>query len=451
MTVNKNRRVLLQGALAAAVVGTATTLAKTKDSSFVNDCSNRQPAPKTDKYWLTNVQLETGFKRNGNEIISTTTETVCLLINSGKIERIEKSAVSIDNEVPQHDMLGLLALPSFADMHVHLDKGFYGGPWQATTNLRSVQERIQEEKRILPSMVDTIPSRANALIDLITSFGTTFLRVHTNVDSTIKLQNVEKVSQALKDASHKVDYEIVAFPQHGLLADGAGKLMEQSLQRGCTIVGGVDPVTIDGDVDRSLGLTMDIATKYNVPIDIHLHNRGDIGSTTIKKLVRLAEEANWQNKITISHAFCLVDYKGSELEDLLVQMASVGMSVKSAVSVEVGLPPPKELAKYNIPMELGTDSINDLWSSYGSGSILERASIMGQWQGWNDEYSLNRTLKYITRGMTPLDDSGIQVWPKIGDEATFTFTTASCSAELIARRNPAKAVFKQGIPSVWDL
>lgn len=449
--IDENRRNLLRGTVAVAATMSAVGAYAQQQNQQEQENTSIMAAPTSDKYWLTNIKLETGFEYNQKqEVEATKTQTAHLLINNGKIERVAMTPPSNDG-ISQYDMKGLLAVPSFADMHVHLDKGRYGDSWKAATAFTSVRGRIREEQEVLPSLVADTPRKAKALIDLITGFGTSFVRVQCNVDPTIKLQNVEKVLEALNAYQDKVDFEMVAFPQHGLLTEGAAKLMDQSLQNGCTLVGGVDPATIDGDIERSLNTTMELATKHNAPIDIHLHNRGQLGAFTIERLARLTEQAKWHNKVAVSHAFCLGDLQGGALDNLLAQMGAVGMTVNSAISVGSVMPPPDALAKHNVTMYLGTDCINDLWSSYGTGSILERASVMGEWQGWDDEYSLNRTLKYITRGITPLDDQGNMVWPKAGDVANITLTTASCSAELIARRSPAKAVIRQGMPSVWQV
>ncbi|AQS41686.1 MAG: Putative metallo-dependent hydrolase domain-containing deaminase [Candidatus Tokpelaia hoelldobleri] len=446
-----NRRNILKGTLVAtAAMGTSGVYAQAASEPEAGKKHSQMPS--AERYWLTNVRLESGFEYDRqNQVTATRTTTAHLLINKDVIERIADT-LPADDGVAKYDMGGLLAVPSFADMHVHLDKGFYGGPWKATAQASSVRDRIRQEEQLLPSMVEGTPEKARALIDLITGYGTSYLRVQCNVDPVIKLQNVEKVLEALHDKSDKVDFEMVAFPQHGILGNGADKLMDQALKNGCSLVGGVDPETIDGDMERSLNTTMEIAVKNDAPIDIHLHNGGEVGARAARYLAKLAEDAKWHNRVAISHAFCLGHLEGAALDDLLAQMRSVGMSVNSAISVGAVMPPPEALAKHNIKMQLGTDCINDLWSPYGTGSILERASVMGQWQGWDDEYSLNRTLKHITRdGIMPLDDKGNQVWPKAGDKANITLTTASCSAELIARRNPAKAVIKQGKPSVWTL
>ena len=106
-------------------------------------------------------------------------------------------------------------------------------------------------------------------------------------------------------------------------------------------------------------------------------------------------------------------------------------------------------AAHGIPLSLGNDNINDHWTPYNSGSIVERASRLGERHGWNDEYSLSRALRHISRGLTPLDDAGRQVWPQVGDAADLTLVDACCSAELIARRKPVRGVLRGGRPGWW--
>jgi len=444
-----DRRHILKGTL-MATMAMGTTHAYGQAAAHPT-AEKSVTAPSGNRYWLKNIRLESGFTYDDqNRITATRTKTAHILINDGVIEDVADN-LPADSAAPSHDAGGLLAVPSFADMHVHLDKSYYGGPWKATTNASSVQERIRQEEKLLPSMVADTARRARALIDLITGFGTSFLRVQCNVDPVIGLQNVEKVLEALHDRRDKIDFDLVAFPQHGLMGNGADQLVDEALRAGCTMLGGLDPETIDGDIERSLNTTMEIAVKNNAPVDIHLHDRGDAGARALRYFAKLAEDAKWHNRVWVSHAYCLGDLQGAALDDLLARMGAVGMGVNSAISVGVTMPPPAALAKHDIRLNLGTDCINDMWSSYGTGSILERASNMGQWQGWQDEYSLNRMLKYITRGITPLDDKGAMVWPKSGDTANITLTTASCTAELIAWQRPAKAVIKQGKPSVWLL
>lgn len=53
-------------------------------------------------------------------------------------------------------------------------------------------------------------------------------------------------------------------------------------------------------------------------------------------------------------------------------------------------------------------------------------------------------LKLATAEPIPLNDKGIQQWPKTGDKANFVLIDASCSAEAVSRLSPVKSLIHKG-------
>ena len=80
-------------------------------------------------FLLTNVLLETGYEWDGDEVARTTTQKSAVMVKDGTITEILASDAAAPNGVAVVDGEGMLLLPSFRDMHIHLDKTFYGGPW----------------------------------------------------------------------------------------------------------------------------------------------------------------------------------------------------------------------------------------------------------------------------------------------------------------------------------
>lgn len=95
--------------------------------------------------WLLNVKLEKSFDIEDGEIRGTKTELCHLKIEDGKI-------TDITNQLPDtHELSidgqGYLLLPSLKDMHIHIDKTYYGGPWKACTPITNgIFTRLDEEK-----------------------------------------------------------------------------------------------------------------------------------------------------------------------------------------------------------------------------------------------------------------------------------------------------------------
>lgn len=395
------------------------------------------------KIWLSNVSLENGFMYDDNQIIGTKTVVNNLLIDNGKIIDITKEKISGDG-IPILDAKGLLALPSFVEKHIHLDKGHYGGPWKASTPFTSVFDRIKEEERFLPYFLPYTTEKAEKLLQLITDYGVTHARVQCNVDPVIGLGNIERVIIALENYKDKLTYELVAFPQHGLLQSNSVSFMKEAMRSGVKVVGGLDPATIDNDIESSLQKMMEIAIEFNRDVDIHLHDRGSLGVYTIKRLAQLVEEAKWQGRVNISHGYCMGDISLEEAGELAEILKELEISLATTSPINVPSPPIPLLYGKGVKINIINDNINDHWSPFGTGDLLQRASRMAEKFGWIDEYSLTRALGFITNGITPLDKKGIRQWPQVGDEANMIFIESSCSAEAIARIPNRKAVMFRG-------
>ena len=95
-------------------------------------------------------------------------------------------------------------------------------------------------------------------------------------------------------------------------------------------------------------------------------------------------------------------------------------------------------------MNVVNDNINDHWSPFGTGDLIQRVSRAAEVFSMCDEVSLSNALGLVTKGITPLDNEGNQVWPKVGDKANILFAKAECSAHLVARVCPERVVLFKG-------
>ncbi|MGE7926325.1 amidohydrolase family protein [Lysinibacillus xylanilyticus] len=399
----------------------------------------------TDKtYWLKNVQLETGYHYLDGTVTGTETERFHVLVTAGKITDIISVDKPLETNFPVKDAKSYLMLPSFRDMHVHLDKTYYGGPWKAPSiPTKGIITRLEEEELLLPKLLPVATERAEKLLNLLTSNGSTHIRAHCNVDPVIGLKNLEATVRAVEAYKEKATVEIVAFPQHGLLRSDSVQLVREALRNGASLVGGVDPATIDGDLEKSLQTVMELAVEANADIDLHLHDGGHLGIFTFKRLAALTQEAGWQGRVTISHALAFADISRAEVNEVAELLAKQGISIASSVPIGHTIPIPL-LQEKGVNVSLGVDSVMDHWSPFGKGDSLEKAGTLAERFGLSDERSLGQTLRYITGGITPLNIEGERVWPKVGDNADFVLVDASCSAEAVARRATRKAVVFTG-------
>jgi cytosine/adenosine deaminase-related metal-dependent hydrolase len=393
--------------------------------------------------WLTNVRLEKGFIYENDRIVGTETELCHLKIVAGKITEITQTAP--DATENQFDAEQQLLLPSLRDMHIHIDKTYYGGPWKACTPItKGIFTRLEEEKELLPKLLPTAQERAEKMIELYLKNGHTHIRTHCNVDPVIGLGNLEATVNALKKYEDVLTYEIVAFPQHGLLRSDSVSLIRDAMKNGATLVGGVDPATVDRHIERSLETIFDIAVENNKGVDIHLHDPNTLGAFTFERMAHYTQEAGLKGRATISHAIALGDLQGEALSDMAAILKEQEIDVTTTVPVNRPTIPIPTLDTLGITVSTGHDSITDHWSPFGTGNSIQKLGVLAERFRMIDEYSLSRALKYASGGITPLNEKGERVWPQVGDDATLMLVKASCSAEAIARRATVEALFFKG-------
>lgn len=393
--------------------------------------------------WIKNVLLEIGREEIAKNNIITKTKKFSLLIEDGIIKEITEEVPADAKDVI--DAKGYLGVPSLVDNHIHLDKGHYGGKWKAVVPMNGVAARIVEEQGFLHDFLKETPEKAQALIDLITGNGATFLRVQVNVDPTIELENLKIIKEVLEKNKHKLDYEIVIFPQHGTLFTEDKGLLTKALEDDkVTVLGALDPATIDNDIEKSLKTTFDLAKKYSKEIDIHLHDRGTLGIYEINRIIDYTINLGLQGKVQISHGMALADISNEELNVIAKRLKEANISINTTTPIDTKALSIPVVQSNGVNVNVVNDNINDHWSPFGTGDLIQRVSRAAEVFSMCDEVSLSKALGLVTKGITPLDNEGNQVWPKVGDKANILFAKAESSAHLVARVCPERVVLFKG-------
>lgn len=78
-----------------------------------------------------------------------------------------------------------------------------GDKWRACIPASGVIERCDIEKNILASISSSTQKRAEALLEVLLSYGSTHVRTHVDIYPEVKLQNLEGVQHALESYSNK--------------------------------------------------------------------------------------------------------------------------------------------------------------------------------------------------------------------------------------------------------
>lgn len=274
--------------------------------------------------------------------------------------------------VREFDGRGLLALPGIVNAHAHLDKSWWGLPWQsyggeATTEGRIRHERAERDTLGIPSV-----ERAAAVLAELVRHGTTAIRSHVDVDDGVGLRGIEAVEQAAAGYDGAVDVQIVAFPQDGVLRrPGVLDLLRDAAQReSVRWIGGLDPASIDRDPVGQIDAVLGLAADTGVGVDIHLHDPAELGAFQIELIVDRTSRLGLAGRVNIAHGFAVAQLEPVRRRDLLTAMGSAGVSMTTVAPLRVPQLPLAELEEAGVELGFGTDGIRDLWSPFGTGDTL---------------------------------------------------------------------------------
>lgn len=300
---------------------------------------------------------------------------VSVSVVGGRIEAIGPNVAAPPDAIVE-DGGGALLLPGFIEGHTHLDKTLWGREWYCNEVGPNLTDRIANERAFRKTSGHDAGEQSLALSHAFLAAGTTRLRTHVDVDTDAGLRYLEGVLDTRDTLADVLDMQIVAFPQSGLLIrPGTEELLGNALAAGADVLGALDPALIDGDPVRSLDATFALAERYGKPIDIHLHEPGEIGAFTLKLLLDRVEAMGMQGRVVVSHAFCLGALP--EPTALLERVARLRVALLTSAPPSRTVPPLKRCRELGITIFGGNDGIRDTWSPYGVPDMLERAMLIG--------------------------------------------------------------------------
>ena len=302
-------------------------------------------------------------------------ETVSVLVVGSRIAAMGPNVTPPPDAIVE-DGGGALLLPGFVEGHTHLDKTHWGRDWYCNEVGPNLTDRIANEREFRKASGHDAGVQSLALSRAFLAAGTTRLRTHVDIDTDAGLRYLEGVLDTRDTLADVLDMQIVAFPQSGLLIRvGTDALLGNALAAGADILGALDPALIDGDPVGSLDATFALAERYGKPIDIHLHEPGEVGAFTLKLLLDRVEAMGMQGRVVVSHAFCLGALP--EPTALLERVARLRVALLTSAPPSRPVPPLKRCRELGITIFGGNDGIRDTWTPYGVPDMLERAMLIG--------------------------------------------------------------------------
>lgn len=339
----------------------------------------------------------------------------------------------------QHQIL----TPTLVESHIHLDKTLWGQPWRANSAGPTLKDYIANERRVLREVQSPIAERAGALLENCIARGSLTLRCHVDIDPDFGLRHVEAIQQLRERYRDLIDLQLVVFPQTGLISrPGTAELMREAMALGVENVGGLDPCGIDNDPVAQLDVVFKLASEFDRGVDIHLHDKGELGLWQIALIADYTERYGRQGRVMISHAYCLGMLAWSQVHPVAARLADLGISLMSSAPADCAVPPFLALREAGVNVCLGSDGIRDAWSPMGNGDMLERAMLLAFRFDLNKDEELEAAFAAATtNGALALgrDHYGLD----IGNPADFLLMPVQTLGEAVVSR-PVRQVYRYG-------
>jgi cytosine/adenosine deaminase-related metal-dependent hydrolase len=342
------------------------------------------------------------------------------------------------------DCDGALALPGMVEAHTHLDKNFLGLPWVANDAGPMRAQKICRERELKRRLKLDAGVQADRQIRRCVALGTTHIRSHIDVDDQVGTRSIEQVLEVRAKWSDRVDIELVAFPQSGcLVLPGTLDMMARAMELGADVVGGIDPASIDRDPRAHLDAIFGLADRYGRPVDIHLHEPGELGAFCLELIIERVLALSMQGRCVVSHCYCLGMLPAERTLELCKSLAAAGISIMTTGPAGRPAPPLTLLRAAGVEVCSGTDGIRGAFEPFGRGDMLQRASALAEKNGFYRDEDLAFAFSLCSSaGARALGHSEHGTQP--GQRADLVLVDAETLGEAIIDQPPRKLVIKHG-------
>ncbi|MGB0388471.1 MAG: amidohydrolase family protein [Ardenticatenaceae bacterium] len=372
-------------------------------------------------------------------------ESVDLLVREGYIEQMGANITGVEEGMTILEGQNELLLPGFVNAHAHIDKNLFGLGWHKhQAPGPRIRDLVDNERRVRRELGLSAQRQSAYEVRAAIAAGTTHIRSHVDIDTEAGLSHFEGVLATREQFKEMLTLQLVAFPQSGMLIrPGTTALLEEAVKMGADCIGGLDPSTVDRDPVRHLDTIFEIAERYCVEVDIHLHEPGMLGAFAVELIAERTRALGMQGRVTISHVFCLGMINDTYLAQLIELLLENRITIMSLGSGSGPFPPLKHLYEAGVSLCTGTDGVRDTWGPYNSVDMLERVKLLGYRSRFRKDEDLEMLLKIATYGGAAVmrdKEYGLQV----GNRADFVVLAAHAPAQAIIEQPPRTYVVKKG-------
>lgn len=334
-----------------------------------------------------------------------------------------------------------LALPSFAEPHLHPDRAYVGSPRPP----RSLDDAIELGSRPEGYVVETAAERALRLFSSLLANGATVARGHVGCHPKhIAAPRWQVMGEVREEMADVMEVELVAFAVADALIDRDELAnLHRDLRLGRYQLIGGSP-NHDSRPRDSITAMMEMAVSTGVDVDVHIDETLDPNRLLMDFALDEVDRFDLGGRVSFSHSCLLSALPEQETRALARRMAGLGITVNcqprtNLILHEYGAHSPRRaLAPINLLIEegvgvrLGVDNVDDTFCPFPTADPLEAAYLARLAGHLYDDAHL---IASLCDGRSTL---------RAGEPADLTFVAANTLNEVLSRR-PARVTMRAGV------
>ncbi|HCX90651.1 MAG TPA: hypothetical protein DHT43_09110, partial [Deltaproteobacteria bacterium] len=276
--------------------------------------------------------------------------------------------------------------------HTHLDKADLLSkmkPSQFGGTLEENRRLIREFKENYT--IAEIKERAGRVIREMAKGGITAIRTQVDVDPTAELLPLKAICELRKEHAHIANIEICAFPQEGVFKQGARELLEQALNDGADLLGGLPLVEkTEKEQKGHIDVLFEIAENYDVELEVQIDESNNPEDFMLPYLVEKTINEGYEGRVSATHCISLskVDNRIASGVIKRVKEAGINVIVTPSCNLITSFPEIKGSRPYNsitrvrdliengVNVAIGTDNIRDIFYPLGNGSMVREMHVL---------------------------------------------------------------------------
>ena len=269
----------------------------------------------------------------------------------------------------------------FKPLHAHFDKS---NVVDSELLKRAQQAHMQEKWYIYREIKNNytyanVYSRSEKALHSLINQNIKVARTFVDADQQVGQMCIDAVLQLKEDYKSLIDLEIAVQPIEGIAKQDARQAFEEACSK-ADLVGGLPSRDPDGaDHLRAL---FEIATKYDLPVDVHVDQLNSKKEKETELLLNIKDEVSFENKVNAVHSISLschdIEYQKEIAGRLVDQEVGVIICPSAALSMKQpqelttthnSIAPLELLNSYGVELALGIDNISDLFMPLVDGDM----------------------------------------------------------------------------------